>query len=199
MMGYAEEIKKMLIEKYGKYFGIVEGSGLDATYYPAMMFLKHKNYVYLSKDGRIKMKGSKLISRSIPKIIKDAINSILEVYLKGGDAEKELSSWIKKIYTSDNDEDFYFSLEFDDEDEYTSDLYASLAKKFGSGIITLYVCKDAPKRPKPFDNYASYEEFEWERLDRDWYAWYLTDYILKQTLCIYIGSKKTRLDQFIHE
>jgi len=181
------------------------GFDVDVDHYKRGLFLAHKNYVLVDDEDKLTIKGSTLVQRSYPTIIRWALRDIMETYLlEGRDAAQEARNrWIKRIKNEDKDSYiFTFTYSLREPDAYEIGGNHPLRQLVGyvqrelrrkiqvSETILLYVKKGSTKsgQIKPFDKWAPYETFKWDLLDRSWYSWFLDEYILKKILHLNLAS-----------
>ena len=181
------------------------GFDVDVDHYKRGLFLAHKNYVLVDDEDKLTIKGSTLVQRSYPTIIRWALRDIVETYLlEGRDAAQEARNrWIKRIKNENKDSYiFTFTYSLREPDAYGIGENHPLRQLVGyvqrelrrkiqvSETILLYVKKGSTKsgQIKPFDKWAPYETFKWDLLDRSWYSWFLDEYILKKILHLNLAS-----------
>ncbi len=174
--------------KFGEYFGAKPGTGFDVDFFEKMFFLSGKNYIYL-QGNEMKQKGSSLVSNSYPKSTRKFLKIILDDWMKTG--KFELEKYIDEIRTSDNPDLFSFSMSVDE--DYSATAYKKLSDRFGVGKHRFYIMKNAPRRPKPFENYELLERFDINKLDREWYIWHLKEYLLTQIVGILKVEEKEQV------
>jgi len=183
----------------------------DIERYKKGLYLAHKNYILVTEHGKTEVKGSTLVQRSYPQVIRWALKEIIDQYmLSGKEAATETRyKWIKRINEEAKD-GYIFSLTYSvrEEGAYSEKLgeehsLRRLSRKIReargrkideSETVLLYVAKGSTKTTgksliKPVEKWEPYDDFDWNRLDRNWYAWFLDEYILKEILGLDLGQK----------
>jgi len=140
-----------------------------------MLFLHHKNYFYIDSRGKAGMKGVTLKQYSYPKASRQAVKELIRDYLTTGGISSTLEKWRNRLINTDDMDLFTFSIKI--QGPYTSSSFKKLLGRFGPGIKMFYVRRNAPKKPKPSDWYETIENWDPDRVDRNWYLWHACTYI----------------------
>jgi len=188
-----EEVSELIDQEFNKNIEI------DIDSYESLFMLNPKSYVYreFGQDQIVHFKGI-LNARTIPNVVQDCLsvyfNRLFDnrIDVKRGIKDSVFKEMREMIYDSENVRDFALMLFLKDVKQYKNKTLIELSKKFGSGSHQVCVIKTAKKTPKPYENFASIFEIGPENIDRNWYWYYLTSYLIED-ICNLPVYQKTLL------
>lgn len=182
---------------------------IDIERYTKALYLAHKNYILVDENGNTTVKGSTLVQRSYPQIIRWALKEIIDEYMVNGKkaAKETRMKWITRIQKEDK-ESHIFTLTYSvrEEGAYSEALgeehsLRKLSRRIRetrrkkidqSETVQLYVARGRTTSGhmiKPIEKWEPFETFSWEKLDRTWYSWFLDEYLLKEILGLDLGTE----------